>query len=149
MWIFTWCLFVLFLVSFTFSSWNFPSSGYVTGWILIRHKGIGIVFSKKLEHSKIWIMSVVKLILYIAYATVDIYKNHSFRQREREREMMMMMMMMMMYNATYSACIQIIYMWLYWVKFHSFQFKISLRWFNHWCLSAWGFNTTPPPPTPI
>ena len=36
-------------------------------------------------------MSVSKLILssarrYIAYAAVDIYKNHSFRQRERERE---------------------------------------------------------------
>ena len=55
-------------------------------------------------------MSVSKLIKfssakrYREYATVGIYKNHSFRQRERERkrerererEMMMMMMTMMM-----------------------------------------------------
>ena len=40
------CLFILFLVCFTFPSWNFPSyleTSYDE--ILIRYKSIGIVFS--------------------------------------------------------------------------------------------------------
>ena len=75
--------------------------------ILIRYKGIEIVFSYKLSRALKELNYVCcktdfifRTRRYKAYATVDIHKNHFFwhreRERERKREMMMMKMMMMM-----------------------------------------------------
>ena len=105
-------------------------------WLDIKVLELSLVRNYSIK--KNWIIYVSKLILssarrYRAYATVHvgIYKNHSFRQRgreiergmresERERERWWWWWWWW-YSATYSAHIQIVYMWLYLVKFHYLQ----------------------------